>query len=202
MRDEEPRQFDRERFRSQPLGTLPAANRPAVFWGSDRHPFYNIAKSRGDGSEPKVEADDALIANTEARLGLQLPETVKAFWKAKNGGAVAYRYLDTTMPDGSDGERVTPEGLLPLEYVVTLATLRSRITYPPGEGAWSEEISDADGLVVLGAARGKMKLLDYRERGDPALLLVDNMEESGLADALALESFDAFVTRLRKFQRR
>lgn len=202
VKEEGDRPFDREKFRSLPLGTLPEANRPAVFWGNDPHPFFNIAKSRGDGSEPKAKADDALIADTETRLGFGLPDSVKVFWKAKNGGSVMYRYIDIRLSDGSESDMTAFEELLPLEYIATLSELSSRITFPPGDVPWHEKVSGADKLVVLDAKRGHMVLLDYRNGKEPALLIIEDFEKSGIENATVFESFDTFAGQLRKFQRR
>lgn len=194
----EPRRpFNREMYRSKPLGILPQENRAAAFWGTANHPFANMAQGRDDGWQPKTAADDALIAETEKRIDAKLPEAVKTLWKARNGGDVMYRFLD----DGPDKEIQPFEELAPLEYAATLAELSRRIDFPPGEMPWHETIAGADKLIVLNAKRDDLVLLDYRGGGDPSLLLVDDFEASGIDNARVFKDVDAFVEKLRKFER-
>lgn len=195
-KDETPRPFNRELYRSKPLGTLPEDSRAAAFWNGNNHPFVNLAKGRGDGWMPKEMADDALIAETESRIGAKLPDAIKELWKARNGGEVLYRWLD----DGPDKEIMAFEELAPLEYAATLAELSQRIDFPPGEPPWHQKIAGADKLIVLNAKRDELVLLDYR--GDELqLLLVDDFEASGIDNARSFKDFGALIGKLRKFER-
>ncbi|MET3498215.1 SMI1/KNR4 family protein [Variovorax boronicumulans] len=196
-KEEKPRSFNRELFRSKPLGDLPGDGRATAFWGDANHPFVNTAKGRDDGWHPKAMADDALINETEARIGAKLPEVFKHLWRAKNGGDVAYRFLK----DGPDGEFEPFEELAPMEYVVTLAELSRRIDFSPGETPWHESMAEADKLVVLNAKREVMVLLDFRREGDPSLLVVDDFDACGIDNARAFDDIDAFIEKLRKFER-
>jgi SMI1 / KNR4 family (SUKH-1) len=196
-KEETPRPFHRELFRSKPLGGLPREGRAAAFWGNGHHPFANMAKGRNDGWQPKAMADEALIDETQARIGATLPEVIKELWRTKNGGDVAYRFLE----DGPDNELQPFEELAPLEYAVTLAELSRRIDFSPGETPWHESIAEADKLVVLNAKRDALVLLDFRRGGDPSLLVVDDFGASGLDNAHAFEDIDAFIEKLRKFER-
>ncbi|MDH6169260.1 hypothetical protein M2282_004424 [Variovorax boronicumulans] len=196
-KEEKPRPFDRELFRSKPLGDLPRDGRATAFWGDANHPFVNMAKGRDDGWHPKAMADDALINETEARIGAKLPEVIKQLWRAKNGGDVAYRFL----MDGPDVEFEPFEELAPMEYAVTLAELSRRIDFSPGEKPWHESIAEADKLVVLNARREALVLLDFRREGDPSLLVVDDFGASGIDNARAFDDIDAFIGKLRKFER-
>lgn len=195
------RPFRREAFRSLPLASLPEAERPRAAWMDDRpHPFFNMASSRQDGSEPKRRADDALVAETEARLGLPLPPALVALWRWKNGGEMAYVYLDA--PDSPDGERRAWTRPIPLEYVVSLETLSGRIRLPPGVTPWAEKLRDARRLVVLEADHDRALLLDYREgTNDPAVLIADDLSAGDASAYLRVESVDEFFRRLRRFQR-
>jgi cell wall assembly regulator SMI1 len=194
---EQPRPFNREMYRSKPLAALPQENRAAAFWGTANHPFANMAQGRDDGWQPKAAADDALIAETEKRIGATLPEAVKMLWKARNGGDVMYRFLD----DGPDKEIQPFEELAPLEYAATLAELSQRIDFPPGETPWHETIAGADKLIVLNAKRDDLVILDYRGRGDPSLLLIDDFDASDIDKARVFEDVDALIEKLRKFER-
>ncbi|MGJ7573587.1 SMI1/KNR4 family protein [Variovorax sp. RB2P76] len=196
-KEEKPRPFNRELFRSKPLGDLPRDDRATAFWGYGNHPFVNMAKGRDDGWHPKDMADKALIDDTEARIGAKLPEVIKELWRARNGGDVAYRFLE----DGPDGEFEPFEELAPLEYAVTLAELSRRIDFAIGETPWHESIAEADKLVVLNAKRDALVLLDFRREGDPSLLVVDDFGASGIDNARAFDDVNAFVQKLRKFER-
>lgn len=196
-KEEAPGRFNRELYRSKPLGTLPPESRATSFWGSNDHPFANMAKGRDDGWMPKATADDVLIAETESRIGAKLPEALKALWRARNGGDVTYRYLD----DGLDKEIQAFEELVPLEYVETLAELSRRIDFPPEETPWHEMIAGADKLVVLNTKRDTLAVLDYRGDGDPSLMLVDDFGTTGVDSARTFEDIGVFIEKLRKFER-
>ncbi|MGJ7575096.1 SMI1/KNR4 family protein [Variovorax sp. RB2P76] len=196
-KEEKPRSFHRELFRSKPLGALPRDSRATAFWGDGNHPFVNMAKGRDDGWEPQAMADETLIEQTEARIGAKLPGLIKELWRARNGGDVAYRFLE----DGPDNELQPFEELAPLEYAVTLAELSRRIDFAPGETPWHASIAEADKLVVLNAKRDALVLLDFRRQGDPSLLVADNFGASGLDHARVFEDIHAFIEKLRKFER-
>jgi hypothetical protein len=198
----ERRPFRREAFRSLPLASLPDAEQPRAAWMDDRpHPFFNLAASRQDGSEPRRQADGALIAETEARLGVSLPPALVALWRAKNGGAMAYVYLDA--PDEPDGERRAWEQPVPLEYVVDLETLSGRIRFPPGATPWAARFRDPRRLVVLEVlGQDGAFMLDYRDgTGDPAVLIVADLAAGDSAAHLRVASVGEFMRRLRRFQR-
>jgi hypothetical protein len=196
-KQEKPRAFNRAFFRSQPLGNLPEVDRGAVFWVGDNHPFANMAESRDDGWRPQQTADERLITETEHRIELPLPQALKILWKARNGGIVAYRYIE----DDSGEEIEAFEELAPLEYVVSLAALSRRIDFTPRETPWHEAIADADKLIVLNVRRDDIILLDYRGGGQPALLLTKGFEASQLDAAHVFPDVDAAIARLRKFMR-
>lgn len=198
-RDDRP--YRREALRSSPLASLPEAERPGAAWMGDvPHPFFNSASSRNDGSEPKRQADDALVAETETRLGLALPPALVALWREKNGGGTAYIYLD--VPDAPDGERKVWEQPVPLEYVVSLETLSGRIRFPPGATPWAEGFRDPGRLVVLEADHDRAFLLDYRDGTDgPAVLIVEDLAAGDSSSHLRISSVDEFLRRLRAFKR-
>lgn len=196
-KEEKPRPFNRTLFRSKPLGALSKDRRATAFWDGGEHPFFNMTKGRDDGWRPKARADEALIHETEARIGAMLPEVIKELWRARNGGTVAYRFLE----DGPDQEFEPFEELAPLEYAVTLAELLRHIDYAPEETPWHQTIAEADKLVVLNAKRDALVLLDFRRGDDPALLVVDDFGASSVDNARAFDDIDAFIQKLRKFER-
>lgn len=177
----------------EPLGAAPEENRPRRFWGEgNEHPFHTNAISRKDGSEPKLAADDDLVAATHARLGVRLPASLITLWRTKNGGGVASRFIQ---------DRELMRFPVPLEYVVNLAELSDRIAFPPGEMPWKQRHAGADRLIVLEADHDRAVLLDYRDRADddPAVLVVDDLGQP-LTRATRFEHWDDLLVQLR-FQR-
>ncbi len=175
---------DRDRVRRR--AAVPDA---VPFWGAPApHAFHANAVRREDGSEPKLAADDALIAETQTRLGVTLPASLVTLWRERNGGAVSRRFLDDTE---------VMEFPVPLEYFVSLADLSDRIVFPQGDMPWKERYSGTDRLIVIEADRRRAVLLDYRDRpdGDPAVLLVKDLDEP-LTDAIRIERWQDMLARL------
>ena len=159
------------------------------FWaGEAPHAFHTEAVGREDGSEPKLAADDALVAETQTRLGVTLPASLVALWREKNGGGVSGRFLD-------DVEVM--HFPVPLEYFVSLADLSDRIVFPQGEMPWKERYPGTDRLIVIDAHRRPAVLLDYRDRpdGEPAVLLVKDLDEP-LTEVTRFERWDDMLDRL------
>jgi hypothetical protein len=175
---------DRDRARRR--AAVPDA---VPFWAASApHTFHANAIRREDGSEPKLAADDALIAETQTRLGVTLPASLVTLWREKNGGAVSRRFID---------DIEVMQFPVPLEYFVSLADLSDRIVFPQGEMPWKERHSGADRLIVIEADRRRTLLLDYRDRpdGDPAVLLVKDLDDP-LTDAIRIERWQDMLARL------
>ncbi|MBB4003216.1 SMI1/KNR4 family protein [Aurantimonas endophytica] len=198
--------FVRLDFRTAPLSSLPPDARPAVFWNGEAHRYANVAARTEGAAKPKARADDALIAETEARIGLPLPDTLKAILCARNGGGVAFGFLDWPLVDGNDeghgmdGEVHLFQALAPAEYIATLGQLSDRVRFPAGETPWRDRVDDADRLVVLHASREASIILDYRAPGDPIVTRVRNLSEFALDDARSYDTFDGLIGALRKFK--
>lgn len=183
-----------------PLREAPEEVRARMFWGeAGPHPFRVMALQREDGSEPMAAADDALIARTEARLGLRLPASLRELWRVKNGGGVSCRFAGSIDADGAWSPVEAMRYPVPLEHVVTLATLSDRLLFPPGETPWKNQFAEPERLVVLDAERARLLLLDYRGRADddPAVRVVGGLERSMLHEVLHLARFDELLARLR-----
>ncbi|MDQ0011768.1 hypothetical protein J2W23_000132 [Variovorax boronicumulans] len=182
-----------------PLGDAPEALRTPMFWGEAQpHFFYLNAVQRKDGSEPQLLADDALIAQTEARLGVRLPSALVALWRVKNGGGVSCRWVDIA---DSEEQPYTEalRYLMPMEHLASLAELSDRIVFPPGETPWKASFEEPQQLVVLEADHGRVVMLDYRGRtaDDPAVLVVDDLDRGPPRELLCFEGFDGLLRRLR-----
>ncbi|MGK2868170.1 MAG: SMI1/KNR4 family protein [Mycobacterium sp.] len=200
---------ERDRLRTEtprrdlgaPMEETPDDQWAGRFWGtSGPHAFYHNATQRNDGTEPRLAADDALVAATQDRLGLRLPVNLVALWRERNGGAVAARFVRST--EGAAARDVEVMRYpVPLEYMVTLAVLSDRIGFASSELPWGRKHPGAGRLVVLEADHERAVLLDYRDRldDDPAVLVVDDLDRP-LAEALRFERFDDLLRQLR-FQR-
>lgn len=183
----------------QPLGDAPEEWRAPMFWGEAQSHFFHLnAVQRKDGSEPQLVADDALIAQTEARLGLRLPGALVALWRVKNGGGVSCRWVDIADGDGQPYSEAL-RYLMPMEYLATLAELSDRIVFPPGETPWRQGFEEPHRLVVLEADHGRVVMLDYRDSGAqaPAVLVVDDLDRGPPRELLRFERFDDLLPRLR-----
>jgi len=182
-----------------PLGEAPAEWRAPMFWGEAQpHFFYLNAVQRKDGSGPQLVADEALIAQTEARLGLRLPGALVALWHVKNGGGVSCRWVDIADGEGRPYSEAL-RYLMPMEYLATLAELSDRIVFPPGETPWKQRFDAPQLLVVLEADHGRVAMLDYRDSGAeaPAVLVVDDLDRGPPRELLRFGSVDDLLARLR-----
>lgn len=182
-----------------PLGEAPEEWRAPMFWGEAQSHFFHLnAVQRKDGSEPQLVADDALIAQTEARLGVRLPGALVALWRVKNGGGVSCRWVDIADGEGQPYSEAL-RYLMPMEYLATLAELSDRIVFPPGEAPWKQRFDAPQRLVVLEADHGRVVMLDYRGSGAevPAVLVVDDLDRGPPREVLRFERFDDLLPRLR-----
>lgn len=199
-RERSPSRPARPRDLGPPLGEVAPADRARQFWGeAEPHPFAANAAQRKDGSAPKPAADDALIVETEARLGVRLPAGLKDLYRFKNGGGVCHRFAAETAADGAAGQREVLRRPVPLEHMVSLAALSDRIAFPPGETPWRELHAGAERLIVIEGDETDAVLLDYRDRPDdgPALLLAPDLDDAGLAGSVRYDSVDALLLTLR-----
>ncbi|BBY50459.1 hypothetical protein MARA_39270 [Mycolicibacterium arabiense] len=179
------------------MGEAPDDQWAGRFWGtSDPHAFYRNAVQRQDGTEPRLAADDALVAATQDRLGLELPANLVALWRERNGGGVAARFVRFS-EDAAVRDVEIMRFPVPLEHVVTLAMLSNRMEFAPNEIPWDRAHPGSERLVVLEADHDRAVLLDYRDRrdDDPAVLVVDDLGRP-LAEALRFERFDDLLTQL------
>lgn len=182
-----------------PLGETPEEWRAPMFWGEAQSHFFHLnAVQRKDGSEPQLVADDALIARTEARLGVRLPGALVALWRVKNGGGVSCRWVDIADGEGQPYSEAL-RYLMPMEYLATLAELSDRIVFPPGETPWKQCFDAPQRLVVLEADHGRVVMLDYRDSATevPAVLVVDDLDRGPPRELLRFGSVDDLLPRLR-----
>jgi hypothetical protein len=111
-----------------------------------------------------------MLAATEQRLRVQLPEALRALLAAQNGGGAAAAWLGT----GAARRRVIGQ-VAPVEFWVSFAELSERVVFPPAERPWAERIKAADRLIVIDAADNGALLLDYRDKGRPNLVIAHGL---------------------------
>lgn len=135
------------------MGEAPDDQWAGRFWGtSDPHAFYRNAVQRQDGTEPRLAADDALVAATQDRLGLELPANLVALWRERNGGGVAARFVRFS-EDAAVRDVEIMRFPVPLEHVVTLAMLSNRMEFAPNEIPWDRAHPGSEACRAGGGPR-------------------------------------------------
>lgn len=153
----------------------------------------------GPVRKPPLAADDDMIAAAETRLGVRLPDTLRALYRKLNGGYVGWLYLPLVPNPGPfyDDWRgafsIDYSSLAPLDKLRTVAEHYSDFTHDP------EDVpANADHLIVLQARYGDMTLLDYSAGPPPRVLIVDYDKAPGQDPVdLAFDDFDRFFAALR-----
>lgn len=184
-----------------PLGEVPADLRGRMFWGKGRpHAYLENARRDKNGPVPQLAADDALIASTEARLGLRLPSDLLHLWRLRNGGGVSCRFIDSLQQDGAGRIVEALRFPAPMEYFTTLAELSDRVVFPAGEMPWKTRFIDPERWIVLEADHGRLLLLDCRHAppdGDVPVRIVDGLDRGELKEVLYVERFSHWLAGLR-----
>ncbi|USU04175.1 SMI1/KNR4 family protein [Sphingomonadaceae bacterium OTU29LAMAA1] len=173
----------------RPLGETPEEIWPKLFWDKEAPHFYrNVAEWHKGDQLPAQRADEAMLAATEQRLRVQLPESLRAVLAAQNGGGAAAAWLGT----GATRRRVIGQ-VAPIEFWVSFAELCERVVFPPAERPWAEGIEAADRLIVIDAAGDGALLLDYRNGGQPNLVVAQGL---AAAQGVRLEDLGPFASLL------
>ena len=175
-----------------------------TFFVSPEHWRTNAAREAlelrsGPVRKPPLAADDDVIAAAETRLGVRLPDTLRALYRKLNGGYVGWLYLPLVPNPGPfyDDWRgafsIDYSSLAPLDKLRTVAEHYSDFTHDP------EDLpANAEHLIVLQARYGDMTLLDYSAGPRPRVLIVDYDKAAGEDPVdLVFEDFDQFFAALR-----
>lgn len=175
-----------------------------TFFVSPEHWRTNAAREAlelrsGPVRKPSLAADDDMIAAAETRLGVRLPDTLRALYRKLNGGYVGWLYVPLVPNPGPvyDDWRgafsIDYSSLAPLDKLRTVAEHYSDFTDDP------EDLpANAEHLIVLQARYGDMTLLDYSAGPRPRVLIVDYDKASGEDPVdLVFEDFDQFFAALR-----
>lgn len=152
---------------------------------------------------PGAGATEQSWRDAGAALGVTLPAALYPFYQAANGGTTKYA-VALPDPDGGEPVRVFPAGscisasvLLRLEHFVSLATLSDRLDFVDDRPPWSTLFAEPHKLIVISAAFDKATLLDYRAGGEPAVLVVPDLDSPD--SAIPFASMEDFLQRLRCF---
>jgi hypothetical protein len=116
-----------------PLSRAPEAAWPELFWDAEApHAYRNIAGWHKGDELPAQRAHEAMLAATEQRLRIELPQVLRARLAARNGGGGSGCRLAGT---GATRRRVI-EQVAPADFRVSFAELSRRV-FPPVERPWA-----------------------------------------------------------------
>ncbi|CAN5410893.1 hypothetical protein BH11ACT6_BH11ACT6_09090 [soil metagenome] len=175
-----------------------------TFFVSPEHWRTNAAREAlesrsGPVQKPPAAADDEMISAAEMRLGVRLPDRLRALYRVLNGGYVGWLYVPLVPNPGPvyDDWRgafsIDYSSLASLDKLRTVAEHYSDFTDDP------EDLpANAQDLIVLQARYGDMTLLDYSAGPRPRVLIVDYDKASGEDPVdLVFDDFDQFFAALR-----
>lgn len=180
---------------------------PDTFYGGIH--FTHAARSADgayDGSPNEASAgSDLRIHATETRLGVALPEGLRALYRVQNGGSVAslcipempgtfVRYDEVLMPFSGYGDLYPTEG-------ITTAHESFLAFADPEDDVYAPLFRNGtDRMLVLAQWYRHTLFLDYNVPGEPGVGFVD-FDEADWADRIRRwPGFDAFFAQLRHFE--
>lgn len=151
-------------------------------------------------------ASEAMIADTEARIGVRLPKTLHTIYKIQDGGSLPPYFVpkfegaSRTYENWASAFADDCNDLLPLARLETLhhaymEGFNPEYSDPAEKDDW---IPGSEKLVILAARTGYGTALDYRKGPEPGVLLFDNNIND--RELMHFESFDAFLAALREVQ--
>lgn len=165
-------------------------------FASERVTIENFWEEETEGASPEQ------IVAAERRLGVVLPETLKALYRRSNGGFArfteAQRLGTPTLGWGS--HRAIPRlDLPPLAEMKTLAEIDREMTVGtvrlyPGTPEGAER------MICLSCSDTHAAVLDYRQgaKSPEVLILIVGFTSSAGQVKARYESFDAFMRNLRR----
>lgn len=191
---------------------------PFLLEGLDVHPapvtldnlFDDLASSHKilppDQARAASQGEEVKIHAAEQRLGLRLPEGLRAVYRCQNGGAIADVWagaVETPFSDPSMVERwigVFPDfrDLRPTEELETLADNLSLFEDSDDDVDLVVDSEEARKLVILSQWERKSLFLDYRLSGPPRVGCADFDDEDWAAHAFYWRDFETFFAVLRR----
>ncbi|HEV2545661.1 MAG TPA: SMI1/KNR4 family protein [Methylobacterium sp.] len=138
---------------------------------------------------------EAAIGAAEARLGVRLPETLKALYRQRNGGATDY-FLATDTPDATlefEGDAAVREAdevwrtvlpgldLATLERLESLGAVSDGIDFGSEEVSWRAALPGIDRMIPISNHGSDLWLcLDYTDASpEPSVVLFDAIAPNG-----------------------
>lgn len=159
---------------------------------------------------------EAAIGAVEARLGVRLPEMLRALYRRRNGGATDF-FLATDRPDAPvafEGEAALREadelwrtvlpgfGLSPLERLETLGAVADGIDFGGEDASWRAALPGIDRLIPISHHGSDLWLcLDYADAAaEPSVVLFDAVSSDGGPGCITFRRLDfaGFFAGLRR----
>ncbi|MEL6338603.1 MAG: SMI1/KNR4 family protein [Myxococcota bacterium] len=181
------------------------------FWSGRHfsiHDYSGTALTRiteHDGSRPRrvpIGASDALIAETEQRLDIRIPETLRRLLRIRNGGQLPTYYVplkanpEPVYDDWTGAFANDYNDIRPLEQWVSLAANYEEYRNDDEPPA-TEWLPGCDRMVILTHRYDDTTLLDYREGSEPTVVLADLGNEPETRVRAVFDSFKTFFAALR-----
>ncbi len=174
---------------------------PETFWSDTEH--FSVR------DEDKGRPIEELIAEAENRLGVRLPEHLKALYRRANGGYTDYCYYPIVLnprPVYGDWNNMIVDGqLFPLSEMELLGDIAD---FTDNDELLPENrVADTDRVVVLTRHGWDVFLcLDYRAngpQGEPEIVFLTESWRGkegygGLREIVRAPSFEPFFNGLRK----
>ncbi|MFF8798741.1 MULTISPECIES: SMI1/KNR4 family protein [unclassified Methylobacterium] len=159
---------------------------------------------------------EAAIGAAEARLGVRLPEALKALYRRRNGGATDF-FLATDSPDAPlefEGDAALREAddlwrtvlpgfdLAALERLESLGAIGDGIDFGSEEASWRAALHGIDRLIALSNHGSDFWLcLDYADAAsEPSVVLFDAVSPDGGPGRITFRrpDFAGFFAGLRR----
>lgn len=189
-------------IRLRPEPVTPHSLFAAVHYTHLRHSLGGGASAASTG--PVVT--EAILAAAEARLGVALPETLRALYRAQNGGSInrvcipktgiraPRRYDDVLMPFSGYND------LLPCEKLRTVFGSTTDFADPDDPDQRDMFPAGSRQLVVLAQWYRETLFLDYRNGAPPSVGFVDFDHADWEAHVVRWPGFEAFFAALRHYE--
>ena len=159
---------------------------------------------------------EAAIGAAEARLGVRLPETLKALYRQRNGGVTDY-FLATDTPKAPlefEGDAAIREAdeiwrtvlpgfdLATLERLESLGAVSDGIDFGSGEESWRAALPGIDRMIPISNHGSDLWLcLDYTDASpEPSVVLFDAASPNGSPGRITFRrpDFARFFAGLRR----
>jgi hypothetical protein len=168
----------------------------STFWRGGSHSTQMTVNTFGQGDE--------LIAETEKRFGIRLPERLKALYRLRNGGYTDYRFypkVSHPRPVFDDWNCMIIDNINPVDRLETLGELSDAVDFGDDDECFRNRFADTDLLIVLSQHGWDFFLcLDYRAsgpQGEPEVISLEE-GESGVKEVLRVPNFETFLAGLRR----